>query len=93
MKYETHLGLMKIREVLKRYSVIVYTGHLLDEIVMMDMELTDLFEGRMIEEELVISISSGSGVQDVAAAWVACQEASRTGIGVRFDLSAAAMEQ
>lgn len=51
MKYETHLGLMKIREVLKRYSVIVYTGHLLDEIVMMDMELTDLFEGRMIEEE------------------------------------------
>ena len=33
------------------------------------------------------------GVQDVAAARVACQEASRTGIGVRFDLSGAAMEQ
>ena len=47
----------------------------------------------MIEEELVIFDSSGGGVQDVAAAWVACQEASRTGIGVRFDLSGVAMEQ
>jgi hypothetical protein len=27
------------------------------------------------------------GVQDVAGAWVAYREASRTGIGVRFDLS------
>ncbi|MGB8956185.1 MAG: YqgQ family protein [Tumebacillaceae bacterium] len=51
MKYETHLGLMKVRELLKRYSVIVYTGNALDEIVMMDMELTDLFEGRVIEQE------------------------------------------
>jgi uncharacterized protein YqgQ len=51
LKYETHLGLMKVRELLKRYSVIVYTGNALDEIVMMDMELTDLFEGRVIEQE------------------------------------------
>ena len=51
MKYETHLGLMKVRELLKRFSVIVYTGNSLDEIVMMDMELTDLFEGRVIEED------------------------------------------
>jgi alanine dehydrogenase len=54
-------------------------------------ELADLAAGRklgrMIEEELVVFDSTGSGVQDVAAAWVAYREASRTGIGVRFDLS------
>jgi alanine dehydrogenase len=46
--------------------------------------------GRMREDELVIFDSSGSGVQDVAAAWVAYREARRTGIGGRFDLSGAA---
>jgi len=48
--------------------------------------------GRMSEEELVVFDSTGNGVQDVAAAWVAYREARRTGIGVRFDLSGAAME-
>ena len=42
--------------------------------------------GRASADELVIFDSSGSGVQDVAAAWAAYREASRTGIGVRFDL-------
>jgi alanine dehydrogenase len=49
--------------------------------------------GRMTEDELVIFDSSGSGVQDVAAAWVAYREARRAGIGGRFDLSGSAMEQ
>lgn len=43
--------------------------------------------GRMSDEELVIFDSSGSGVQDVAAAWAAYQEASRAQIGARFNLS------
>ena len=51
MKYETHLGLMKVRELLKRYSIVVYTGNPLDEIVLMDMELSDLYEGRMVDDE------------------------------------------
>jgi alanine dehydrogenase len=42
--------------------------------------------GRMADEELVIFDSSGSGVQDVAAAWAAYQEASRLGVGGRFNL-------
>jgi ornithine cyclodeaminase/alanine dehydrogenase-like protein (mu-crystallin family) len=46
--------------------------------------------GRMTEDELVIFDSSGSGVQDVAAAWLAVREARRTGSGGRFDLSGAA---
>jgi ornithine cyclodeaminase/alanine dehydrogenase-like protein (mu-crystallin family) len=41
----------------------------------------------MSEDELVIFDSSGSGVQDVAAAWVAYCAGRRTGIGGRFDLS------
>ena len=45
--------------------------------------------GRMREDELVIFDSSGSGVQDVAAAWLAYREACRTGLGGRFDLSGA----
>jgi len=43
--------------------------------------------GRMSADELVIFDSSGSGVQDVAVAWAAFREASRTGAGLRFDLS------
>jgi ornithine cyclodeaminase/alanine dehydrogenase-like protein (mu-crystallin family) len=45
--------------------------------------------GRISAEELVIFDSSGSGVQDVAAAWAAYREATRTCIGLRFDLSGA----
>jgi alanine dehydrogenase len=52
-------------------------------------ELADLAagrkRGRMSEDELFDS--SGSGVQDVAAAWVAYREARQTGLGGRFDLS------
>jgi alanine dehydrogenase len=44
-------------------------------------------QGRLSAEELVIFDSSGSGVQDVAAAWAAYQEAVRTDVGLRFDLS------
>ena len=43
--------------------------------------------GRMTKDELVIFNSSGSGVQDVAAAWAAYREASRMGSGGRFNLS------
>ena len=42
--------------------------------------------GRMTPDELVIFDASGSGVQDVAAAWAAYREASRVGLGLRFDL-------
>jgi ornithine cyclodeaminase/alanine dehydrogenase-like protein (mu-crystallin family) len=60
-------------------------------------ELADLAagrkRGRITEDELVIFDSSGSGVQDVAAAWVAHRESRRTGVGGRFDLSGAAGKQ
>lgn len=43
-------------------------------------------QGRLAADELVIFDSSGSGVQDVAAAWAAYQEANRLGVGLHFDL-------
>jgi alanine dehydrogenase len=44
-------------------------------------------QGRVSADELVIFDSSGSGVQDVAAAWAAYQEAIRADAGLRFNLS------
>jgi ornithine cyclodeaminase/alanine dehydrogenase-like protein (mu-crystallin family) len=44
-------------------------------------------QGRLSPDELVIFDSSGSGVQDVAAAWAAYQAVARSGVGQRFDLS------
>jgi alanine dehydrogenase len=59
-------------------------------------DLADLAAGRkharMTEEELVIFDSSGSGVQDVAVAWAAYLEASRAGVGARFNLSGVSTE-
>lgn len=43
--------------------------------------------GRATSDELVIFDSTGSGIQDVAAAWVAYQAACAAGTGVRFNLS------
>lgn len=45
--------------------------------------------GRLSADELVIYDSVGSGVQDVAVAWSAYQEAVRTGRGTRFALGGA----
>jgi len=47
-------------------------------------------QGRLAADDLVIFDASGSGVQDVAAAWAAYREATRTGAGLRFDLSGGA---
>jgi ornithine cyclodeaminase/alanine dehydrogenase-like protein (mu-crystallin family) len=43
--------------------------------------------GRGGPDELVIFDSSGSGIQDVAAAWLAYQTARAAGVGTEFDLS------
>jgi alanine dehydrogenase len=48
-------------------------------------------QGRLTADELVIFDSSGSGVQDVAAAWTAFLEAVRRDAGLRFDLAGGAV--
>jgi alanine dehydrogenase len=56
-------------------------------------DLADLAAGRKSgrenADELVIFDSSGSGVQDVAAAWLAYRTACANGAGLRFDLGGA----
>ncbi|KEO83635.1 hypothetical protein EL26_09500 [Tumebacillus flagellatus] len=42
---------MKVRELLKRFNILVYTGNPLDDIVMMDLELDDLFESKTVEDD------------------------------------------
>ena len=53
-------------------------------------DLADLAAGKKVgretPNELVIFDSSGSGIQDVAAAWLAYRTAQTTGRGTRFDL-------
>lgn len=53
-------------------------------------DLADLAAGKKLGREapgeLVIFDSSGSGIQDVAAAWLAYRAAQATGKGTRFDL-------
>jgi uncharacterized protein YqgQ len=48
---QTHLGVMKVRELLKQFGIIVYTGSILDDLVMMDLELDDLYEEKHVEAE------------------------------------------
>lgn len=48
---EAHEGILKVREVLKRFNIVVYTGHSLDDVVMMDLELDDLFESKTVDDE------------------------------------------
>jgi ornithine cyclodeaminase/alanine dehydrogenase-like protein (mu-crystallin family) len=43
-------------------------------------------QGRLFADELVIFDSSGSGIQDVAAAWAAYQSANAKGIGTEISL-------
>jgi len=43
--------------------------------------------GRANQDEIVIFDSTGSGIQDVAAAWLAYRAARDTGTGTRFNLS------
>ncbi|ASS76317.1 hypothetical protein CIG75_16095 [Tumebacillus algifaecis] len=49
MELNTHQELMKVREFLKQYAIIVYTGSPLDDIVLMDLELEDLYEDKHLE--------------------------------------------
>ena len=51
---------------------------------------TDHKRGREASDELVIFDSSGSGVQDVAAAWLAYRTAQAADMGTTFDLRGAA---
>ncbi|PWK10256.1 YqgQ family protein [Tumebacillus permanentifrigoris] len=51
LSLEAHRGVMRVREVLKRFNTLVYTGDPLDDIVLMDLELDDLYENKTVDDE------------------------------------------
>ena len=56
MELTTHEGLMKVRELLKRFNILIYTGSQLDDIVMMEIELDDLYEAKQVDEKEFVSL-------------------------------------
>ncbi|MGZ4032504.1 MAG: YqgQ family protein [Tumebacillaceae bacterium] len=49
MNYDQQMNLQKVRELLKRYQIVIYTGGLLDDLVLMDVEVDGLYEEHQIE--------------------------------------------
>ncbi|WP_339061105.1 YqgQ family protein [Tepidibacillus marianensis] len=43
--------LIFVRELLKQFGTFIYTGERLDDLVLMELELQDLFEYKMISDE------------------------------------------
>lgn len=50
--------LTDVRKLLKRFGVIIYTGDRLDDIALMEIEIGDLYEFKLIEAEEFIKAKS-----------------------------------
>ncbi|GAX88848.1 YqgQ family protein [Effusibacillus lacus] len=44
-------SLYEVRQLLKRFNIYIYTGNELDDAVLMELELEDLYEMKLIEED------------------------------------------
>jgi uncharacterized protein YqgQ len=44
-------SLYEVRQLLKRFNIMVYTGNDADDAIIMELELKDLFEMGLIEED------------------------------------------
>lgn len=40
-----------VQDILKRFGIIIYTGNRIDDVVLMELELNDLFEWKLISDE------------------------------------------
>jgi len=43
--------LLGVKELLRRFGIIIYTGSRLDDLVMIELELDDLYTAKLIEKE------------------------------------------
>ncbi len=43
--------LLVVKELLRRFGIIIYTGSRLDDLVMIELELDDLYTAKLIEKE------------------------------------------
>jgi uncharacterized protein YqgQ len=49
MNLDQQNAIQKVRELLKRYQIIIYTGSLLVDVALMDVEVDGLYEEHQIE--------------------------------------------
>ncbi|HEU4963022.1 MAG TPA: YqgQ family protein [Bacilli bacterium] len=70
MDYELHSKIMRIRNLLKGYNILVYTGNQLDDLTLMEMELDDLHEEKYMEtaEYLEMKMQLRTAVRQLEAA-------------------------
>lgn len=47
----TFAELTYVQSILKRFGIIIYTGNRIDDIILMEMELNDLYEWKLIPDE------------------------------------------
>jgi uncharacterized protein YqgQ len=45
------MSLLEVKEVLRRFQIVVYTGNRMDDLVLMEQELDDLYQEQLIERE------------------------------------------
>lgn len=47
----TFADLTYVQNILKRFGIIIYTGNRIDDIILMELELIDLYESKLISDE------------------------------------------
>jgi uncharacterized protein YqgQ len=45
------MSLLEVKEVLRRFQIVVYTGNRMDDLVLMEQELDDLYQEQLIERD------------------------------------------
>jgi uncharacterized protein YqgQ len=45
------MNLIEVKELLRRFGILVYTGNRLDDLVLMEFELNDLFHEKLIDQD------------------------------------------
>lgn len=47
----TFADLTYVQNILKRFGIIIYTGNRIDDIILMELELNDLYEWKLISDK------------------------------------------
>jgi uncharacterized protein YqgQ len=45
------MSLLEVKEVLRRFQIVVYTGNRMDDLILMEQELDDLYHEQLIERD------------------------------------------
>ncbi|UOF90503.1 YqgQ family protein [Fodinisporobacter ferrooxydans] len=50
--------MLRVKELLRRFQIVVYTGNKWDDLVLMELELDDLYEEKLIEKEEYLTMKT-----------------------------------